>query len=1093
MAKLFLESTDTSYKVSTANTKVYGATGSQIVTVDAAATAVTFDANVEGVSFSGATSDFTYKQIGLTDLGVYKGNDLVATVAIQDDATTEANGSLLSFSDGTVSAKFATTGSVVGLTLGGTAVSAASATTVIPTTFVSTTGNGSTATGVAGSNFTLTTGIDKKTGTSGDDSFDGSLGGAAGTTPTLSSADILDGGAGNDTLTASIGSGSTIRPTLTSIESLVLTAGASGSTLNASSATGITSITDILSPAGALLSVTNLASIPSLSLSSVADSSVALSFSGTALAGAADNLTINLDGYLDSGTSSVVTLSNATTGDTNVLETVSLVSSTLGNTIQQLTGAGVKTVNISGDQNLTIDTALDTTVTTVNATDFTGKLKITSATTTSTIIGGAGADTITAGAGNDNISGGAGNDTFVLAVNLTSADTISGGAGTDVLSLSVVGNVADAVFTNVAGVETLTLTSSGTSLTLGALAQAAGITTIYGSTTADTVSATAYTVGVTYIEAASQSADSIALGSGNDVFVFSGDLALSQNESLNGNAGTDIIRIDNSLGAATISVDFDTILNIEQIVVGDADGVTTGVAGTSQNVSIVIGGLTATAAGVGVSSITIDGSVITDASDALLITNSLASAGLTFSITGGAGADSLVGASGNDTISGGTGADTLVADAGNDLLSGGDGNDTFVLAANLTSADTINGGAGTDVLSVSVTSGNIADSVFTNITNLETLSLTSSGGTVTLGALAQAAGITTIYGSTSADTISATAYTVGVTYYEGTVTAALDTVVLGAGNDVFVFSGNMMLSSGDILDGNAGTDIIRLDNSLGSVSATVDFDNVSDIEQIVVGDADGNTTGATGVAQTVTLEIAAFTSTAGQIGVTSVSIDGSIITDSADSLLITNNAASAGLTFSITGGAGADVLAGASGNDTISGGAGADTLSGDNGNDVLSGGAGADTLIGGFGIDRLTGGTGKDYFVIKSDSTYGGGLADGKLAYDVITDLNLADDDVIQFGSAGVATTTLTFTSSAITLGSAATYNDYLDAAAAGNSGALTISWFTFGTNTYVVENVMSASTFVSGSDVVVEITGILDLSGSSISSSTVTAINLTV
>ena len=102
MAKLFLESTDTTYKVSTANTKVYGATGSQVVTVDAAATGVTFDANVDGVSFSGATSDFTYKQLGLTDLGVYKAGTLFATVAIQDDA----DGSLLTFSNGTVSPAF---------------------------------------------------------------------------------------------------------------------------------------------------------------------------------------------------------------------------------------------------------------------------------------------------------------------------------------------------------------------------------------------------------------------------------------------------------------------------------------------------------------------------------------------------------------------------------------------------------------------------------------------------------------------------------------------------------------------------------------------------------------------------------------------------------------------------------------------------------------------------------------------------------------------------------------------------------------------------------------------------------------------------
>ena len=155
MAKLFLETTDATYKVSTANTKVYGATGDQVVTVDAAATGVTFDSNVEGVSFSGATGDFTYKQIGLTDLGVYKGTDLVATVGIQDDTT----GSLLTFSNGTVAAKFATAGSVVGLTLGDSAVSATSATTVTPTTFVSTTGNGSTSTPVTGSTFTLTTGL----------------------------------------------------------------------------------------------------------------------------------------------------------------------------------------------------------------------------------------------------------------------------------------------------------------------------------------------------------------------------------------------------------------------------------------------------------------------------------------------------------------------------------------------------------------------------------------------------------------------------------------------------------------------------------------------------------------------------------------------------------------------------------------------------------------------------------------------------------------------------------------------------------------------------------------------------------------------
>ncbi|MDD2863633.1 MAG: Calx-beta domain-containing protein [Methylococcales bacterium] len=133
MAKLFLESTDTSYKVSNSNTTVYGATGDQAVVIDGALTGVTVNSNVERVQFTGSTTDYTYKVVG-TNLEVYTAaGALVTTVGVQTDTT----GTQLTFANGTVDAK------ITGLnaaTVGGQTVSATAATAVvIPTTAIDTT------------------------------------------------------------------------------------------------------------------------------------------------------------------------------------------------------------------------------------------------------------------------------------------------------------------------------------------------------------------------------------------------------------------------------------------------------------------------------------------------------------------------------------------------------------------------------------------------------------------------------------------------------------------------------------------------------------------------------------------------------------------------------------------------------------------------------------------------------------------------------------------------------------------------------------------------------------------------------------------
>jgi len=68
---------------------------------------------------------------------------------------------------------------------------------------------------------------------------------------------------------------------------------------------------------------------------------------------------------------------------------------------------------------------------------------------------------------------------------------------------------------------------------------------------------------------------------------------------------------------------------------------------------------------------------------------------------------------------------------------------------------------------------------------------------------------------------------------------------------------------------------------------------------------------------------------------------------------------SAGVNYTVLGGAGNNTLTGGAGNDTLTGGAGIDTLTGNGGNDTLDGQGGADTLDGGPGNDtRVNAGVG---------------------------------------------------------------------------------------------------------------------------------------
>mgnify|MGYP000866617688 CR=1 FL=1 len=150
MAKIYLDSGDNFTLSSTAS--VNGSTGTEKVVVNSGVTGADINANVERVDLAGASSAYTYQQVG-NFLKVYSGTTLVATVYPQDDT----DGTQLVFSNGSVSLKIST----AGITLGGATVPSAAAAAVTPTTIDATVTSGSgSSTGGSNGTYTLASDMD---------------------------------------------------------------------------------------------------------------------------------------------------------------------------------------------------------------------------------------------------------------------------------------------------------------------------------------------------------------------------------------------------------------------------------------------------------------------------------------------------------------------------------------------------------------------------------------------------------------------------------------------------------------------------------------------------------------------------------------------------------------------------------------------------------------------------------------------------------------------------------------------------------------------------------------------------------------------
>ncbi|MBC7954127.1 MAG: hypothetical protein H7Z12_20205 [Rhodospirillaceae bacterium] len=398
---------------------------------------------------------------------------------------------------------------------------------------------------------------------------------------------------------------------------------------------------------------------------------VTMTGSGTVTTGSGtDTITMGAGAFVisaDDGLNTVTTGAgdgSVTTGSGNDVITVGAGAHTIvagGGTNQVTTGDGNNTISMTGNGTVTTGSG-------------TGNDTITLGDGVFQIDAGAGTNTVTAGNGNGNVTTTSGDDSITVG---TGVHTILAGDGVN--RVSVTGG--DTSVTTGTGNDSVT-TGSGTDV----INVGSGNNIVYAGDGANTI--TASSGNDTLVGGGG--ADSIVAGDGDDI-LYGG---AGSNVTLDGGTGTDWLSF-NGIGA--------TVVNGATVL---ADW--TGYAGTDVNgVSLTLsatGGGTATH-GADTDSVAgiehLIGSYGNDTLDVHLYT------GITHTLYGLGGNDSLLGADGADTIYGGAGNDWVSGNAGNDIINLGSTEDTAIAATiAYTSAQgvayTVNnwvdGGAGADTI-----------------------------------------------------------------------------------------------------------------------------------------------------------------------------------------------------------------------------------------------------------------------------------------------------------------------------------------------------------------------------------------------------------
>ena len=415
------------------------------------------------------------------------------------------------------------------------------------------------------------------------------------------------------------------------------------------------------------------------------------------------------------------------------------------------------------------------------------------------------------------------------------------------------------------------------------------------------------------------------------------------------------------------------------------------------------------------------------------------------------------------------------------IYTGGSGADTFTVTASATKAST--GGAGNDVITVSTfaTGGSVdagdgidtlvmaasdaanadANTLFAqNLANFEVLALGVLGTENIVTSNLGLNSLVVTNGTTGAATVSGLAADATVTINAAITTSLTAALAVATGtSDVINLSTNIDgdLTAGTVIIGSVET------VNLSAVDKFVDVSGSFD----AFGNAIPNGVDDTNSAQTISLDID-DTTTLNITGSADLTVDildntGANNANAITTTLVDASAFTGKFTL---------IADGAVAGTTVKGGSGVDTLTADGSNDTLIGNAGNDKLVGTL-LTTLTGGAGNDTFVIETVTAL--------TTYSTITDLS--SGDVID-------TTATNFRTTAVTLAAASTFVDYANEAiklATGSNGADGAAWFQFGGNTFLaVEGTTGAGdTYLAGEDVIVQITGLVDLSAAAFNATT--------
>ncbi|VVS97809.1 Leukotoxin [Roseovarius sp. EC-HK134] len=303
-------------------------------------------------------------------------------------------------------------------------------------------------------------------------------------------------------------------------------------------------------------------------------------------------------------------------------------------------------------------------------------------------------------------------------------------------------------------------------------------------------------------------------------------------------------------------------------------------------------------------------------------------------INAGAGNDTVLAGLGNDSVQGGTGADSLSGESGNDTLLGQGGNDTLIGG---NGDDSLEGGAGNDVLyGDGGTATRWSYDVYTrDFTSANGQAFTIESGTLA-GSGTSAGFDVTGHGQQATGQADPNDY--GIIYTSNLIASADGVYRFATTSD----DGSTIR----ILDSNG--DPLTFTNQIGTTGSFLD----NDFHQAAT-TRFGDVTLEAG--QSYTIEVRYWENLGGNVLSGTVTLPGGAVQDLATSALIVGSDAIEGNDF-LDGGAGADLLFGEGGNDTLIAGEN-DTLIGGDGDDLFvietpaEAGTGTITIVGGEGAE----------------------------------------------------------------------------------------------------------------------------------------------